>query len=132
GAIATYMRRDPRGALAVSKTGVLPDTALAGRYQTISRARLTSVAAWRNLNFVTARGFEALTATQDVPTGFQIFGQLGRGMPSLGGASDVYMLADMLAGAGSAVTYAGLHLVTERGGENRQEPWDRVRSRGRS
>jgi len=131
GAIATYVHRKPQGSFAVGTNDVRADTALANRYRTISRARLTSVAGWRNLNFVTARGFEALAATQDVPTGFQIFGQLGRGMPSLGGASDVYMLADMLAGAGSAKTYAGLHLVTEGRRENGQQRWDGVVSSGR-
>ena len=127
GAIATYVHRQPQGSFAVGRNDVRPDTALANQYPTISRARVTSVAAWRNLNFVTARGFEALAATQDVPTGFQIFGQLGRGMPSLGGASDVYMLA----GAGSAKTYAGLHLITEGRHENGQQRWNGVVSSGR-
>ncbi len=49
----------------------------------------------------------------------------------IGGAGDVYMLADMLAGAGSAKTYAGLHLVTEGRRENGQQRWDGVVSSGR-
>ena len=44
--------------------------------------RLTGVAAWRNLNFIAARGFETVTGIQDVPTGFQLFGHLGHGVPT--------------------------------------------------
>jgi hypothetical protein len=131
GALASLTRLQPMGSVAVGKRDIRPDTALVGRYPKVSRARLTGVAAWRNLNYVTAHGFDALTATQDVPTGFQLFGQLGRGTHSLSGASDVYMLADMLAGAGSAKTYSELHLITEGRREIGQHVWDGVVSSGR-
>lgn len=131
GALATFTRLDPGGGLAVGANGVRSDTTLTGHYQKVSRARLTGVGAWRNLNFVAARGFESLTATQDVPTGFQLFGQLGRGTHVLGGASDVYMLGDVLAGVGSEKTYAGLHLITEGRREIGQRLWDGVVSSGR-
>jgi hypothetical protein len=131
GAIATMTRLEPLGSLSVSDNGILPDTTLAHRYPKVSRSRLTGVAAWRNLHFVAARGFEALTATQDVPTGVQLFGQLGRGTHSLTGASDVYMLGDILAGVGSPKTYAGLHLITEGRREIGQRVYDGVVSSGR-
>src|SRR6185503_19756328 len=76
GALATFMRLEPRQGVAVGDRGVTPDTTLSGRYTDVRRSRLTGVAAWRNLNFVTARGFETLTGAQDVPTGVQLFGQL--------------------------------------------------------
>jgi len=130
GALATFMRLEPRQGVAVGDRGVTPDTTLSGRYTEVRRSRLTGVAAWRNLNFVTARGFETLTGAQDVPTGVQLFGQLGRGTPSLGGKGDVYMLADMLAGVGSARTYSELHLITEGRREIGQRLWDGVVSSG--
>jgi hypothetical protein len=130
GAIATFMHLDPGQGVAVGDRGVTPDTTLAGRYAEVSRSRLTGVGAWRNLNFVAARGFETLTATQDVPTGFQLFGQFGRGTPWLGGSSDVYMLADMLAGVGSAKTYSELHLISEGRRELGGQLWEGVVSSG--
>ena len=130
GALATFMHLEPRQGVAVGDHGVTPDTTLSGRYAKVRRSRLTGVGAWRNLNFVTARGFETLTGAQDVPTGFQLFGQLGRGTPSLGGKGDVYMLADMLAGVGSARTYSELHLISEGRREIGPRLWDGVVSSG--
>lgn len=114
GSILTMNQFDPLNAVAITKqNGVVADTTLQGRYGKINRARLTGVGAWRNLNFVTVHGFDALTGTQDLPTGFQIFGQLGRGTHLFDGLSDVFVLGDMLAGVGSGKTYAELHLVSE-------------------
>lgn len=130
GALATLVRLEPGARVAVRNNGVTPDTTLAGRYAKVNRSRLTGVAAWRNLNFVTARGFETVAATQDVPTGFQLFGQLGRGTRWMGGSSDVYMLADVLAGVGSGRTYSDLHFITEGRRQLGQRLWDGVVSSG--
>ena len=131
GALATLVRLQPGQGVAVGKKGVTPDTTLSGRYAKVNRSRLTGVGAWRNLNFVPARGFETLAGTQDVPTGFQLFGQIGRGTRWLGGgASDVYMLADVLAGLGSDRTYSELHFISEGRRELGQRLWDGVVSSG--
>ena len=130
GAIATFSRLVPGGAVAVGNRSVTPDTTLAGRYTTLRRSRLTGVGAWRNLNFVTARGFETVAGTQDMPTGLQLFGRIGRGTRWLSGSSDVYMLADMLAGVGSARTYTELHLISEGRRELGQRLWDGVVTSG--
>jgi len=114
GSILTMNQFEPLTAVAITKhDGLLPDTTLQGRYGKIRRARLAGVVAWRNLNFITVHGFDALTGTQDLPTGFQIFGQLGRGTQAFEGQSDVFVLGDMLAGVGSGKTYAELHLLSE-------------------
>ena len=131
GGAATLMRMDPAGSFSLTSTGIVADTALGQRYAEVRRARLTGIGAWRNLNFVTARGFDALAATQDLPTGFQIFGQLGRGMRGLGGRSDVFTMADVLAGLGSSVTYAGLHVITEGRHQIGQNHWDGIISSSR-
>jgi len=130
GALATVVHLQPGQGVAVSDEGVTPDTTLSGRYGKVNRSRLTGVGAWRNLNFVTVRGFETVAGTQDVPTGFQLFGQLGRGTRWLGGSSDVYMLADVLAGVGSGKTYSELHFITEGRRELGQRLWDDVVSSG--
>ena len=126
GALATFTRLVPGGAVAVGNRDVTPDTTLSGQYTTVRRSRLTGVGAWRNLNFVAARGFETLAATQDVPTGFQLFGQLGRGTRWFGGSSDMYMLGDVLAGVGSDRTYSVLHLISEGRRELGQGLWKGV------
>jgi hypothetical protein len=131
GGLVTYLKSDPRGAVAVTSRGIIADTALAGFYPPITRTRLTGVGAWRNLNFVTVRGFGALTAIQDVPTGFQLFGQVGRGMRTFGGTTDLYLLSDVIAGAGSAKTYGELHVVNEARRETGATIWDGVVSSGR-
>ena len=126
GALGTFMRLEPGQAVSVGNRDITPDTTLAGHYATVRRSRLTGVAAWRNLNFVTARGFETVAGTQDVPTGVQLFGQVGRGTRWLGGSSDMYMLGDILAGIGSARTYAELHLISEGRRALGQRLWDGV------
>ena len=130
GAVATFTRLEPGAGVAVGARGVAPDTTLSGRYARLSRSRLTGVGAWRNLNFVTARGFETLTAAQDVPTGLQLFGQLGRGTSWMGGSSDVFALADILAGVGSEKTYAEMHLISEGQREIGRSIWDGIVSSG--
>lgn len=130
GGLLNFNRLEPLGGLAVSDSAIFPDTTLSGRFSTVKRARLTAVGAWRNLNFVTVYGFDALTAAEDVPTGFQLFGQFGRGMPMIGGESDLYTLGDMLSGVGSAKTYAELHLISEGRHPNGGPSWDGIVSTG--
>jgi len=65
-----------------------------------------------------------------VPTGFQLFTQLGRGTHSLAGASDIYALGDVLAGVGSGKSYSELHLITEGRREIGRPSWDGIVSSG--
>lgn len=131
GGALTHLRLDPTGSFSVNNLGVSPDTTLRTRYSSQRHTRLTGIGAWRNLNFVPARGFDALTATEDVPTGFQLFGQVGRGVRALGGASDFFTLGDVLAGVGSGATYAGLHVISEARHQIGAAQWDGIISSGR-
>lgn len=126
GGALTHLRMDPTGSFTVTNDGITPDTTLSTRYPIERHTRITAIAAWRNLNFVTARGFDALAATQDVPTGFQLFGQVGRGIRAFQGESDFFTLTDLLAGVGSGVTYAGLHLITEARHQIGAPQWDGI------
>jgi hypothetical protein len=130
GGVLTLVRREVLGALAVTDSGLEPDTALISHYPKVSRARLGGIVAWRNLNFATVQGFNSLMATEDVPTGAQLFTQLGRGTHSLSGASDIFALGDVLAGVGSGKTYAELHLIAEGRREIGQTQWDGIVSSG--
>ena len=131
GGLLNYVNAKPRGVVAVTDHGIVTDTSLASFYPPITRTRLTAVGAWRNLNFIAVRGLEALTATQDVPTGFQLFGQFGHGVPTFGGTDDFWLLADMLAGAGSPKTYGELHVINEARRDLNTAVWDGIVSSGR-
>jgi hypothetical protein len=132
GGALTHLRADPTGSFNVNDGGgVSPDSTLGTRYPALRHTRLTGIGAWRNLNFVTARGFDALNATQDMPTGFQLFGQLGRGIRAFQGESDLFSSADVLAGIGSPATYAGLHVISEARHQIGAKEWDGIITSGR-
>ena len=131
GGAFTYLSRNPTGSFNVTNSGIEADTTLSTFYPAQTYTRLTGIGAWRNLNFVTVRGFSSLTATEDVPTGFQIFGQLGRGVRLFHGASDIFTLTDVLSGVGSAVTYAGLHVINEARHQIGAPQWDGIITSGR-
>ncbi len=131
GGLINYVNAKPRGVVAVTDQGIVSDTSLNAFYPPITRTRLTGVGAWRNLNFIAVRGFEALTATQDVPTGFQLFGQFGHGVPTFGGTDDLWFLADILSGVGSAKTYSELHVINEARRDLVTAIWDGIVSSGR-
>lgn len=130
GGMVTITRRQAIGALAITDSGLESDTTLLGRYPKVSRARFAGIGAWRNLNFITVQGFNSLTGTEDVPTGAQLLGQLGRGTHSLNGASDVFLLGDVLGGVGSGKSFAEMHLITEGRHQIGQSDWDGIVSSG--
>jgi hypothetical protein len=131
GGLLTFLRSDPGTGVALSHNRVISDTTLNGFYPQVHYTRFTGVGAWRNLNFVAARGFETVAGIQDVPVGFQLFGQLGHGVPTFGGANDIFALTDILAGVGSPKTYAQLHVITEGRREITANMWDGIVSSGR-
>jgi hypothetical protein len=130
GGVVTLVRREVVGGLAVTDKGLEPDTTLLSSYPRISRARYAGIAGWRNLNFITVNGFNSLAGTEDVPTGGQLFFQLGRGTHSLSGASDVYTLGDVLAGVGSGKSYAEIHLISEGRRQLGIRQWDGIVTSG--
>ena len=130
GGVLTLVRREVVGGLAVTDHGLEADTTLVSRYPRISRARFAGIGAWRDLNFITVTGFNSLAGTEDVPTGAQLFGQLGRGTHSLSGASDVFTLGDVLAGVGSGKSYAELHLISEGRRQLGIPRWDGIVTSG--
>jgi hypothetical protein len=101
GGAATGRRLVPAGAgVLVSDSGFVADsgTALTGRYRPFSTTRAGVIAGLRRVRFVAERGFDALTAQQDVPSGVAGALYVARGFPSMG-ESDVFL---------SGATYAGI------------------------
>jgi hypothetical protein len=88
-----------QGVLA-SDTGFVADSGsvLAGRYRPFSTTRAGVIVGIRRVRFTAVRGFDALTAHQDVPSGVAGGLYVARGFPSMG-ESDVFL---------SAATYAGM------------------------
>jgi hypothetical protein len=112
----------------------LPDTttAFVGRYESHRIARLNALWGIRDINFVRVRGFDALTATQDLPVGFQLGTEFGRSVAALGAKEqDIFVSGDLYAG----VATEGMALRLQFQGEGRRSQetgqWDGVVTSGR-
>jgi hypothetical protein len=134
GAAANGLRLtpQPRG-IVVSDTGLAPDTGitLLNRYASFRTTRVGMLGGLRRVHFRTVRGFDGLTAQQDVANG--IFGGVyaAKGLPSFG-ESDMFLSGVAYAGGGGAHVYYGTlgQLEGRRGsGLNR---WDSVIGSGRA
>lgn len=118
----------------VSDSGLVADTtgALGGPVDSYLNLRLNTVVGVRALSFLTVRGFDALSAVQDVAVGLQLGAVLGWGTSRFGDHDrDLFVAADLYAGHGSATSFAGLQVE----GEARQDPasgrWDSMMASGR-
>jgi hypothetical protein len=94
--------------------------------------RVNAVVGVRALSFTPVRGFDALTAVQDVATGVQVGMLVGRGWPGSEARDDDRLLvADLYAGHGSASAFWALRVE----GEARSDPgtgrWDSMVGSGR-
>ena len=132
GGVAVLSRRDPAGGFSVSDRGVVADTGLAGRYESVRTARLLGVGAWRNLRYITAHGFDALNGTQDVAKGLQVLGSFGHGVHVAHSASDMFAFADVYGGAGGPVKFTAVHFTAEGRRDQDLANWDGVIASGRA
>ena len=96
-------------------------------------ARANLLLGIRRISFAPLRGLDALTATQDVPLGFQLGMQLGRSVELLGAKdADIFAASDVYLGAHAGIAT----LRIQARGEGRREagagaPWDGVLTTGR-
>jgi hypothetical protein len=122
----------PRG-IVVSDTGLAADTGitLVNRYAPFRATRVGVLGGIRRVHFRTVRGFDALTAQQDVPNGAFAGLYVAKGLPSFG-ESDVFLSGLGYAGGGGEHVYYGTMAQWEgrRGtGLNR---WDSIIGSARS
>lgn len=134
GAAASGLRLtpEPRGVI-VSDTGLAADTGttLVNRYSPFRATRLGVLGGIRRVHFRTVRGFDGLTAQQDVANGAFAGLFVAKGLPSLG-ESDLFLSSVAYAGGGGAhVYYATLAQVEGRRGTGLNQ-WDSVIGSGRS
>jgi hypothetical protein len=136
GASVSGERETPSEApVLITPVGRLVDTTTAfdGLYTSHQIARLNALWGIRNIEFVRVRGFDALTATQDIPVGFQLGTQVGRSMPALGARdNDVFVSGDVYGGMASEKTAVRVQLQGEGRHSNDFNRWDGVVTSGRA
>jgi hypothetical protein len=114
--------------------GVRPDTnsTLTDRYTAHRMSRVNALIGVRDVEYIAARGFDALRATQDVPVGIQGGLIIGRSLPMLGGEEDdVFLASDLYLGVGGA---DGMFRIESRGEARKPRggQWDGFLTSGRA
>lgn len=135
GALLTHERVTPaERAVVISDTGLVADTsaALGDPIPAYRNTRINAVIGVRALSFMTVRGFDALTAVQDVATGVQLGTLVGRSLRRLGaGDDDLFVAADFYAGLGSTTSFAALRVEGEARKPRDTGRWDSIVGGGR-
>jgi hypothetical protein len=95
-------------------------------------ARINALLGRRDIAYVRLEGLDALTASQDLPVGFQAGLQVGRSLP-VGGVheADVFVASDLYVGATNGVSTVRLQLQGEARRGTARERWDDVLASGR-
>lgn len=126
GGAAVVTQVDPARSLVLTDSGVATDTTLARHFESVRHSRLLGIAAWRNLSYVTVRGFDALIAAQDVATGVQILGQAGPGVRVLNSPADFFSLGDVYGGRGHETLFGAAHVLVEGRRDLDRAAWDGI------
>lgn len=108
-------------------------TALLNRYQAHTIARVNTLLGMRDIGFARVRGFDALTATQDLPIGFQLGTLFGRSLSVLGSRdNDIFMAGDLYVGAVGRTNALRLQVYGEGRHDNSANDWDGLLTTGRA
>jgi hypothetical protein len=109
------------------------DPALRGRYTPHRMARANVLWGVRDLTFKRRTGYDALTATQDIPAGFQLGTMFGRSLSVLGSRDDdIFMAADLYLGIVGRYSAFRIQLQGEGRRENDTGGWDGILTSGRA
>jgi hypothetical protein len=94
--------------------------------------RVNAVAGVRALSFMTVRGFDALTAAQDVAVGTQFGALMGRTVRGFGNTDDdLFVSADFYAGIGSPTSFGAVRIDGQARDDRRTGDWDSMIGSGR-
>ena len=121
-------------AVLVTPLGIVRDTSsiFFGRYASHRIARVNTLWGVREIEFVRVQGFDALTATQDIPVGFQLGTLFGRSLSVLGATDDdIFMSADLYLGAAGRRAALRVQLQGEGRRSNDLNLWDGILTSGR-
>ena len=117
----------------VTNKGFAPDTnpLLRNRYATHHIARVNTLWGVRDIGFARVRGFDALTATQDLPVGFQLGTLFGRSLSVIGSRDDdIFMAGDVYIGAVGRNNALRVQLEGEGRRNNTDGRWDGLLASG--
>ena len=119
--------------LLLPDNGVLRDVGPTPReYPPHRIARANMLWGVRNITFVRREGLDALTATQDVPLGFQLGTQFGHSLALLGAREDdIFMAGDLYIGAASGIATLRIQAQGEGRRGSGSAQWDGVLTTGR-
>jgi hypothetical protein len=116
----------------VTPFGLQPDTGtvLRNRYQPFLVTRAGVIAGVRHVRFIPVKGFDALFATQDVPSGFMLGVFAAKSLPSLG-ERDAFLSSAAYVGAASPHAMAAMAVEAE-GRRDDSNQWDSMIESGRA
>lgn len=96
-------------------------------------ARINTLWGVRDVGFAQVRGFDALTATQDFPVGFQLGTLFGRSLSVLGSRDDdIFMAGDLYVGAAGRNNGLRMQLEGEGRRNNDNQRWDGLLASGQA
>lgn len=119
----------------IGPNGLEPDSdlTLRSRYRAHRMARANLLWGVRDLTFKRRTGYDALTATQDLPAGFQLGTMFGRSLSVLGSRDDdIFMAADLYLGIVGRYSAFRIQLQGEGRRENDTGVWDGILTSGRA
>ncbi len=114
---------------------ILPDTtqALFDRYEGLKSTRVNALLGYRRVRFLSATGFETLDGAQDVRTGVQIGGLVGKGLSVFDSDDrDYFVSTDLFAGMGSESVYGAITVNGEARRNGKIHEFDGVLASGRA
>lgn len=118
----------------ITDHGFAPDTGPPLTQQFVAHriARVNLLWGVRDIGFRRVRGFDALTANQDFPVGFQYGTEFGRSLSVLGSRDDdIFMSGDLYAGAVGRTNGLRAQFVGEGRRDNSNGDWDGLLAAGR-
>lgn len=108
-------------------------TSLFNRYSGLRSTRLNALLGYRRVRFLSATGFETLDGAQDVRTGIQVGGLVGRGISVFNSDDrDYFTSADIFAGIGSPEAYGALTVNGEARHNSMTNEFDGMLASGRA
>ena len=112
----------------VSDTGLVPvpGKPFGTSYQDFAITRVAAIGGLRTVRFITVRGFDALTAAQDMGTGAQIGLLIGPSIEASGPSGNVLVATDVYAGFGNARSFVAARAVLEARNDRDTHSWDAI------
>ena len=119
--------------LVLADSGLLYDVGpVPNDYPSHRVVRVNALLGRRDIAFVRMEGLDALTASQDLPIGFQLGMQVGRSIPLPGAREDdIFAASDFYVGATNGISTVRLQLQGEARRGSVLQKWDGVLASGR-